>query len=183
MRFSFILFAVFGVFLLAKPAVAEVKVGDALPSGLTFIDKDGEGQDFNSVKGKKGAVLVFVRSADWCPFCQKQLIELRDFGGPITDMGYEIVSISYDLPDAIKMFAVKHRIPFTMLSDQGSEAIKAFGILDEEQKPGTFSYGIPRPHVYVVSEDGIVKAVLAEEGYKKRPQIEQIIEVIKEVRK
>lgn len=174
---------VFALFVFSAPVMAAAEVGQDIPTDLALVDKDGTLQNFDSVKGEKGAVLVFVRSADWCPFCQKQLIALRDYGSAIEEMGYNIVSISYDLPDAIKVFSTKRRIPFTMLSDKGSETVKAFGILNEEHKPGTFYYGIPRPHVYVVNVNGVIQAILAEDGYKDRPQVDQIVETIKELEK
>lgn len=169
---------VLGFLIVSAPVMAAVEVGQALPTDLALVDKNGELQNFDRVKGEKGAVLVFVRSADWCPFCQKQLIALREYGTQITGLGYNIVSVSYDLPDALKVFAAKRRIPYTMLSDKGSETIKAFGILNEDFAPDHFAYGVPHPTVYVVGADGVVQAVLAEEGYKDRPQIEAIVEAI-----
>ena len=168
--------------LFTLPAFAAVGVGDQLPTSLELADKNGEMQSYNSIKGDKGAILVFVRSADWCPYCQVQLLNLRgDDGAPITDLGYSIVSISYDDPPLLKKFADKYRFDHVMLSDKGSETIKAFGILNEDFAPDHFAYGVPKPHVYVVNNEGIVQAVLAEESYKKRPPVEAIVEAIKGV--
>jgi len=66
-----------------------------------------------------------------------------------------------------------------MLSDQGSETIKAFGVLNEDFEPDHFAYGVPYPVVYVVGYDGVVQAVLQEDGYKKRPEIDVIVAAIK----
>lgn len=165
--------------VMANPAAAPVEVGQEIPTDLALLDKDGEMQSFDTVKGEKGAVLVFVRSADWCPYCQVQMLDLRgDDGKKITDLGYSIVTISYDAPEVLNKFATKYRFEHVMLSDKGSETIKAFGILNEKYAPGHFAYGVPNPHVYVVDTNGVVEAVLAEDGYKERPQIEAIVEAI-----
>lgn len=175
---SFLVFA-FVLIAFIPYVLADARVGEALPTDLSLLDHNCEQQNFDSIAGEKGAVVFFVRSADWCPYCQVQLIDLRDDGAKITDLGYSIVSVSYDDPGVLKAFRDKYKFPYTMLSDAGSETIKAFGILNEEYEPDHFAYGIPHPTVYVVSHDGVVQSVLAEDGHKDRPQIEAIVEAIK----
>ena len=159
----------------AEPA----KVGDMIPTNLELANQKGETQSFDALKGKKGLVLIFVRSADWCPYCQVQLLDLRKGeADPILDKGFNVATISYDNVEALNKFATRYKFDFPMLSDEGSETIKAFGILNEDKKPGEFGHGIPHPHVYVIGDDKTILAVLAEEGYKKRPQIGAIVESI-----
>jgi len=85
-------------------------------------------------------------------------------------------------PELLAKFSVRYKFDHVMLSDQGSETIKAFGILNENFAPDHFAYGVPKPHVYVVAADGTVQAVLAEETYKKRPQVDAIVEAIEGIR-
>jgi sulfoxide reductase heme-binding subunit YedZ len=61
----------FGVLLLASSVLAQnaafdvgIKVGQRIPS-FKLSDQNGSLRDFTSVKGPKGAVLLFFRSADW----------------------------------------------------------------------------------------------------------------------
>jgi len=37
----------------------------------------GREQTLETLKGSKGTVLLFYRSADWCPYCKGQLIQLQ----------------------------------------------------------------------------------------------------------
>jgi len=172
---------VFGFFVVTAPALAAVEVGDQLPTKLELSDKDGNAQSFDSVKGEKGAVLVFVRSADWCPYCQVQLLDLRgEDGARITDLGYSIVTVSYDAPELLNKFATRYKFEHTMLSDEGSGTIKAFGVLNEDFAPDHFAYGVPHPHVYIVNAQGVIQAVLAEESYKVRPKVDVIVEAIEQ---
>ncbi|MEM6780811.1 MAG: peroxiredoxin family protein [Pseudomonadota bacterium] len=172
----FYLLMALGLCLLAVPALAQSEpgIGDKIPHDLIAHDQNGEEQSFEAIKGQKGITLVFVRSADWCPYCQVQLNEYRDASGELEQLGYPVVSVSYDSVEKLQAFARKSDIEYTMLSDPASEIIKAFGILNDEHAIGTFAYGIPKPGVYIVSADGIIQAKLAEEGYKTRPTVEDI---------
>ena len=166
--------------MLVVPAFAVVVgQGDKIPHSLETLDQNETVQSFTSLKGERGAVLVFVRSADWCPYCQVQLLDLRGIGETIEDHGYNLVAISYDAPEKLKAFSSKYNFPFAMLSDRQSEIIKAFGILNTEMAEDTPYYGIPYPRVYIVSAEGVVQHVLSEEGYKKRPSPEDILELVK----
>jgi len=166
--------------LAAWPAfsLAQLGTGGGLPHSLGAKDQDGITQSFETLRGEKGLVLVFVRSADWCPFCQTQLIDLGEKGGDIEALGYSVVTLSYDSPDKLKAFRDKYDFPYTMLSDPDSEIIRAFGILNEEYPENSRAYGVPHPYVYVIGLDKTVKARLHEEGYKNRPSVEEITEAI-----
>jgi len=153
-------------------------VADNIPENIILKNQLGEGADLNSLYGDKGMVMVFYRSAAWCPYCQAQLINLKAYQDDIEAKGYNIVAISYDAVEELKKFSDKRKISFPLLSDANSETIKAFGILNEEHEVGSFAYGVPHPAVYVVNKDGSIKGVLHEDGYKKRPEVSAILEVI-----
>ena len=168
-------------FLMSHGANAELATGQKLPHDLAVTDQHGKQKNFETLKGEKGLVLVFVRSADWCPFCKTQLVEMNQAYENIQKLGYEVASVSYDNVAALKAFNDKHGIAYPMLSDKGSEIINAFGILNEKMQRGTRFYGIPYPAVYVIGADGVVQAQLAEEGYKKRPPASLVIHTIKSI--
>ena len=166
---AFSIFCVLMV-LFPVPSFGAVGNGDAIPAELP---------GFETLKGERGAVLVFVRSVDWCPYCQVQLLNLKDVGKDIEGAGYNVVIVSYDTAEKQKAFGDKYRFPYAMVSDPNSHIIKAFGILDESYKGRDGIYGIPQPHVYIVSKDGFVQDVLAEDGYKVRPSAELILERVR----
>lgn len=41
------------------------KIGTAIPHSLATADQNGKMQDFASLKGERGLVLLFSRSLDW----------------------------------------------------------------------------------------------------------------------
>lgn len=177
------LFIALALCLICIPALAmtEAGIGDKIPHELAAKDQDGEEQTFETIKGQKGITLVFTRSADWCPYCQMQLNELQEAEVELEQLGYPVVSVSYDSVEKLQVFVKKNDITYTMLSDPGSDIIKAFGILNEEHPKGTFAYGIPRPTIYIVGNDMIIRGKLREEDYKVRPTIEDIKSAIEKV--
>lgn len=168
---------VFTLFALI-PAVFAAGAGDEIPHDLSVKDQNGTVQVYEALAGEKGAVLVFVRSADWCPYCQVQLLDLKFDGSAITDLGYSIVIVSYDEVPKLKAFTDKYEYPYTMLSDQDSEIIKAFGVLNEDVDPKSFKYGIPNPAVFVVSREGIITHKLGDGSVRKRAAVDSIIAAI-----
>jgi len=55
--------------------------------------------DLQSIMGPKGAMLVFVRSADWCPYCKTQLVDLQSGVEELRKPGLGVATISYDPPE------------------------------------------------------------------------------------
>ena len=178
----------FAALLLAVPAVlaaATIDVGPAIGSripALVALTADARPATLKSVQGKKGTVLIFFRSAKWCPYCQRQLIDLKALQGPVEMRGYKLVAISYDPPEVLARFASEHAIGYTLLSDKGSAMIDAFKLRDPQYPADSCAYGVPRPSIFVVGRDRKVKAKLAEEGYKVRPGNDAVIAAIDALR-
>ena len=79
------------------------------------------------------------------------------------------MGISYDPVEALAGFATRQGITFPLLADPQSKTIDAYGIRDPQGD------GIPAPAVFLVGSDGIIRAKLAEEGYRTRPSTEALI--------
>lgn len=175
-----------GPLLLAGSALAgAIDVGPAVGTRAPAIhakDASGAPRDLRSVMGPNGVVLVFYRSAKWCPYCQAQLMSLREAPAPLAQRGYRLAAISYDSPELLSGFAIKRDIPFVLLSDEGSKTIDAFGLRDPQYKLGTFAYGVPQPAIFVIAPSGRIRAKLAEEGYKTRPPLSAILSMIDQLK-
>ena len=78
----------------------------------------------------------------------------------------------------LSTFAAKYNVTYKMMSDKGSAMIDAFGIRDPQYKEGSRAYGVPKPAIYIVDKSGVVRAKLAEEGYKIRPPAEAIVAAV-----
>ena len=95
-------------------------------------------------------------------------MELQGRYDDIRKQGLGLVAISYDSPETLKRFADSRGITFPLISDAGSAIIKRYGILNEQEKPGTRSFGIPHPGTFIVDRNGVVTARFFEDAYQER---------------
>ena len=154
------------------------KVGIRAPGVSALPDQTGKVRKLSELAGEKGVVLVFYRSAGWCPFCQAQLMALNAGAADIESRGYKIVGISYDTPPGAKAFVDKRAIPYPRLSDPKSEVINAWGLRDPQYPQGHRAFGVPRPAIFVLDRKGVVRASLAEETYQKRPPVAEVVKAL-----
>jgi peroxiredoxin len=173
------------------------KVGAAVPD-FNLADQQGRMRTLQSVMGPKGAMIVFYRSADWCPYCKTQLLELQSQSDTLRKDGLGLVGISYDSQEILAAFSQQHGITFPLLSDVGSETIKRYGILNTVAEEGLGpnandpeiiaqvkryvsanganerQRGIPFPGTFVVDRAGRVKARFFEDSYTVRNTVSNI---------
>lgn len=147
-------------------------VGAAAPD-FTLSGAAGASLSLAALRAQGPVVLVFVRSADWCPFCQNQLKALEAARADIEAAGLRLVALSYDAPATNAAAAEKLGLGFPLLSDAGSKVIDAYGIRNLEAKGR--GDGIPHPTVFIVDRSGVIRAKLAREGYQDRPESAEII--------
>jgi len=115
------------------PSIPGIAVGETIPA-IETVNQSGHRQSFDSLKGKHGLLLLFSRSADWCPYCKMQLIQLQMAKARFEDKGIRVASITYDSEAILKEFSVRKSITSSMLFDTGSNIIRSFGILNPECK-------------------------------------------------
>lgn len=182
------LIALFGTFLLAATTVSAQmapsedigpKVGTVIDLDFAATDQMGDLQDFNSFVGDKGAVVVFYRSAKWCPFCQMQLIDLNTNAvKDIKARGYGLAAISYDKTRDLERFHRKWRVQFPLLSDEDSKMIDALGLRNPFYEEGHYAHGVPYPVIFVLDRDKKIVAKLMRESYRDRPEPEVLLETL-----
>jgi peroxiredoxin len=167
------------------------QVGERVPD-FTLPDQQGRDRTLQSVMGPRGAMIVFVRSADWCPYCRTQLVELQGQLEALRAQGLGVAAITYDSRDILADFGRRQGITFPLLSDQGSATIKRYGILntvvDEAlgpngtdpavladlrlyatvNAPSDNLRGIPFPGTFIVDRQGRVTSRFFEDYYRER---------------
>ena len=179
-------FALMALISLSVAASAEdlgPPVGTKAPDIGVRLDQTGTPRTLADVMGKNGLVLMFFRSADWCPYCQAQLIDVNSGATEIEKRGYHIAALSYDSPEILQAFTVKRNIVFTFLSDPRSEVIDLYKLRDPQYPPGSRAYGVPRPIIFVLDKNGVIKSKLYEESFKVRPPVTAVISTLDELGK
>ena len=162
------------------PAIPTPDVGLAIGQTVPHVElvrTHGVIADLPELMGEKGAAIVFVRSVDWCPYCQKQLKQIDEIAGELSELGWPLVAVSYDDSELLAEFSEKHGLSYEFASDPESQAIKDFNLLNEGMTPGSRYYGVPHPAIFFVDTDRSVRAVLREESYKDRPAMEIVLHI------
>jgi len=145
-----------------QPMSVGLAVGRKAPA-LSLPDQFGHLQNLNSLRGAKGTVLLFFRSADWCPFCKGQLVELQNALPRFEKQGVKVAAISYDSPEILKFFADRQQIQYPLLGDPQSKTIAAYGVLNREATG--MQKGFARPGYYFIDAKGIIREKYFEPRY------------------
>ncbi|MFN8206840.1 MAG: peroxiredoxin [Bacteroidales bacterium] len=104
----------------------EVKVGSTIPS-FSLPDQNGNIFQIASLIGKKNMVIYFYPKDD-SPGCTAQACAFRDQFEVFREADAEIIGISSQSVASHKEFAEKHRLTYTLLSDEGIKIRKLFGV-------------------------------------------------------
>ena len=152
-----------------------VSLGEQAPD-FTLEDINGSTVTLSSARGKMPTVLVFFRGY-WCPFCARQLAELRSLLKPNEQV--RLLAVSVDDHEKSKQLADKIAadgqgpVTYSLLSDPNHKVIDVYGLHDPAYDGKRFD-GIPHPAVYVIDKNGRVTWVKVESDYKVRPSNEDI---------
>ena len=128
-----------------------IKAGDKAPD-FTLSSQSGEPVRLSDRVGERVVVLYFYPK-DETPGCTKEACAFRDSYEVFTDAGAEVIGVSSDSVQSHAGFAGHHKLPFTLLSDQGGQVRKSYGV------PATLGL-LPGRVTYVIDRDGVVRHVL-----------------------
>jgi peroxiredoxin len=155
-------------------------VGSTLPT-ISAVDQTGATRSLATLSGERGTVLLVTRAADWCPFCQAQMIQLEGSRAQIEQRGYRIVTVSTDSVEELAQFDQRRSIGYTMLSDEQARIVRQLNLLDPTQPPNRRHNGLPVPTVFILSPAGEVQAKLGDANFRVRPTSEAVIAAIDHV--
>ena len=128
--------------------------GDAFPE---FTLPDGEGRE-HSLRDFAGQYLVlYVYPKDDTPGCTAEACDFRD-NMALKSHGAQILGLSRDDAGSHQAFAVKHSLPFPLLSDPSAEYMRQIGSYGMKVLYGKTSEGVKRS-TFLVGPDGkLIKA-------------------------
>jgi peroxiredoxin len=165
----------FGFLGLAQAAGPGPQVGDQFPHSIEAFDQTGRQHNLQTLMGDKGLALFFVRSADWCPFCKGQLVDINQHLAEFRALGLNVASISVDQIPLIAEFANAQQIGYTMLADPAGDINQSLGIRDEQYPVGSAQFGVPRPTLYLIDRNGTVRLQYMEPTYRTRPDLDGVL--------
>jgi peroxiredoxin len=107
--------------------MAGPEVGDRAPDAL-LLDLERREVRLSSLWRDRSAVVVFLRYFG-CPFCQTQVVALRDGHERIRETGADVGLVGHGDPDEAVAFADAKRLPFPLLLDRDRGAYRSYGLV------------------------------------------------------
>ena len=129
-----------------------IQVGDKAPD-FTLPSQSGDQVRLSDRLGERAVVLYFYPK-DNTKGCTAEACAFRDSHEVFTAAGAEVIGVSSDSVDRHAGFADHHSLPFTLLSDQGGEVRKRYGV------PAVLGV-IPGRVTYVIDRSGTVRHVFS----------------------
>jgi peroxiredoxin Q/BCP len=121
-----------------------------------LLNQDGETVKLSDFAGKT-VVLYFYPKAD-TPGCTTQACGIRDRTSEYDAAGAVVLGVSPDEPKALRKFADKYGLPFTLLSDSEHELAEAYGVWAEKSMYGRKYWGNLRS-TFIIDGDGKIAHV------------------------
>jgi len=166
-----------------------LSINETAPN-FTSIDQNDKTLTLKKLLKKGSVVLVFYRG-EWCPYCNKQLMELEDSMALITKKGASLIAISPEKAENISKTIQKTKATYSILSDDSLKIMSAYKVafaLDDRTTEKYKSYGInlqevngsngnnlPVPAVYIINKEGKITYRYFDINYKKRLSVSVIL--------
>lgn len=136
-------------------ATERLDPGDLAPEFALF-DADGKTVSLASYDGKR--VVVYFYPAAMTPGCTTQACDFRDNLARLSAAGLDVIGISPDPPAKLAEFRDHDRLTFPLLSDPGTEVMRAYGVYGEKQSYGKTTVGVIRS-TFVIGTDRRIERV------------------------
>jgi peroxiredoxin len=176
---------------LVRSGMAEhtLKAGDPAPS---FELPDGDGLLWRSEDLLRSGplVIVFYRGR-WCAYCNAQLAAMQEVHKDIAGAGASLVAISPQTQKHSYMTRDMHTLRFPVLSDQGNQVARKFGLvyrLSPELQAmyesimtklpgynGDQSWELPLAASYIVQPGGKISWARVDADWRQRPEPEEML--------
>ncbi len=137
---------------------------------FTLPSHSGEEVSLRDFVGKRKAMVLFFYPKDDTPGCTKEACAFRDGYEQFGTLGVEVIGVSSDSVRSHQRFVEKHDLPFVLLSDEGGEVRKLYGV------PNTLGL-FPGRITYVIDEEGVVRHVFSSQLQAVR-HVEEALEAL-----
>jgi peroxiredoxin len=151
---------------------------------------DGSPVSLQAFVMQKPSIVIFYRGG-WCPYCNRQLAELKDIEHDLVDLGYQVLAISPESPARLQEQKLATEFAVTLLSDQSLDTIRGFGVgfYVEDETSALYKQKmnielttdqnsrsvLPAPAVFILDTEGFIQFSYVNPNYRVRPSAELIL--------
>jgi peroxiredoxin Q/BCP len=132
-----------------------VKEGQKAPA-FKLQDDTGKVVSLSDLKGKQ--VVLYFYPKDLTPGCTQESCDFRDNLTAIKKKGTVVLGVSADPIKRHVAFKQKYSLPFPLLSDEGKDMLKAYGVWQKKKFMGREFMGIVRTTL-IIDKTGKVKKI------------------------
>jgi peroxiredoxin len=169
----------------------------AMVPNVTVDLLDGSPVSLLALLMQKPTVIVFYRGG-WCPYCSRQLAELKGIEADLVKEGYQILAISPESVNKLQTQKLETEFAAQLISDESLNAIKAFGIgfyvpndtraLYKERMSVELTADdstravLPAPAIFITNTKGQVVFSYVNPNFRVRPSAELVLSAAKLVK-
>ena len=132
-----------------------LKEGTVAPD-FTVKDENGETVRLKDLRGQK--VVLYFYPKDDTPGCTKEACAFRDAFAAYKKRNIKVLGVSLDSEASHKKFAIKYKLPFTLLADTDHAISDAYGVYGQKKFMGRSYMGVNRM-TFLIDEKGKIKKV------------------------
>ncbi|MEI4273342.1 thioredoxin-dependent thiol peroxidase [Klenkia sp. LSe6-5] len=136
-------------------AATRLSPGDPAPD-FTLPGPDGTEVSLSSYRGRR--VVVYCYPAALTPGCTTQAVDFTAAAGEFAEAGLDIIGISPDAPEKLQRFREQESLSITLVSDQDTSVLQAYGAYGPKKLYGKEVVGVIRSTFVVDAEGRIEKA-------------------------
>jgi peroxiredoxin len=139
-----------------------------------------------------GPVAVMFYRGHWCPYCRLNVRAVIQAQDRIEALGAQTVAIMPETQAYAEKFKAEASAPFPVLTDLdngyalslnlaiwlGSEIQQLLSFQDMASFHGNDGWVLPIPATFVVGRDGLVKARFVDPDFRKRMEIDDLIDAL-----
>ncbi len=133
-----------------------METGDIAPD-FEAPDQNGNPVRLSDLRGRP-VVLYFYPKAD-TPGCTTQACGIRDRSAEYAERDAAVVGVSPDPPAALRKFADKYGLEFTLVSDADHAIAEAYGVWAEKKMYGRTFWGNQRA-TFIIDPEGRIAHVI-----------------------
>jgi thioredoxin-dependent peroxiredoxin len=140
---------------MSKELNLRLKEGDTAPP---FIARTNGGGQITLAEFKGKNVVLYFYPKDDTPGCTKEACAFRDQFAEFKKKGAVVLGVSVDPVKSHDKFAVKYKLPFTLLADEDKKIVQAYGVWGEKSFMGRQYMGTHRV-TFLIGPDGKIKRI------------------------